>query len=90
MQACNDARRAYRNWFDSLSGRRKGPPIRHPKPGRKHRRQSIRLTRNGFALHAERLYLTKVGDIRAQWSRALPSVPSSGALPPGQENASQR
>ncbi len=24
VQACQDARRAYRNWFDSLSGRRKG------------------------------------------------------------------
>jgi transposase len=27
VQACNDARRAYRNWFDSLSGRRKGRRI---------------------------------------------------------------
>jgi putative transposase len=24
VQACRDARRAYRNWFDSMSGRRKG------------------------------------------------------------------
>jgi len=62
---------------DSLNGRRKGPKIRHPEPRRKHRRQSIRLTRNGFALHGERLYVAKVGDIRAEWSRALPSVPSS-------------
>jgi Beta-lactamase/Helix-turn-helix domain len=46
VQACQDARRAYRNWFGSLSGRRKGPRIRHPKPRRKHGRQSIRLTRN--------------------------------------------
>jgi putative transposase len=77
VQACQDARRAYKNWFDSLKGRRKGPKIRHPKPRRKHGRQSIRLTRNGFALHGERLYVAKVGDIRAEWSRALPSVPSS-------------
>ncbi len=77
VQACQDARRAYRNWFDSLNGRRKGPAIRHPKPRRKHRRQSIRLTRNGFALHGERLYVAKVGNIRVEWSRALPSVPSS-------------
>jgi putative transposase len=77
VQACQDARRAYRNWFDSLNGRRKGPKIRHPKPRRKHGRQSIRLTRNGFALHGERLYVAKVGDIRVEWSRALPSVPSS-------------
>jgi putative transposase len=77
VQACQDARRAYKNWFDSLTGRRKGPKIRHPKRKRKRGRQSIRLTRNGFALHGERLYVAKVGDILVQWSRALPSVPSS-------------
>ena len=77
VQACQDARRAYKNWFDSLKGRRKGPKVRHPKPRRKNGRQSIRLTRNGFALHGERLYVAKVGDIKVEWSRPLPSVPSS-------------
>jgi putative transposase len=77
VQACQDARRAYKNWFDSLTGTRKGPKIRHPKRKRKRGRQSIRLTRNGFALHGERLYVAKVGDIPVQWSRVLPSVPSS-------------
>jgi putative transposase len=77
VQACQDARRAYKNWFDSLTGRRKGPKISHPKLRRKRGRQSIRLTRNGFALHGERLYVAKVGDIRVEWSRGLPSVPSS-------------
>jgi putative transposase len=41
VQACQDARRAYKNWFDSLAGRRKGPKIRHPKRKRKRGRQSI-------------------------------------------------
>ena len=77
VQACQDARRAYKNWFDSLTGHRKGPRIRHPKPRRKRGRQSIRFTRNGFALHGERLYVAKVGDIKVEWSRGLPSVPSS-------------
>jgi putative transposase len=77
VQACQDARRAYKNWFDSLKGRRKGPKIRHPKPRRKHGRQSIRLTRNGYALHGERLYVAKVGDLKVEWSRVLPSAPSS-------------
>ena len=77
VQACNDARRAYRNWFGSLSGRRKGRRVGHPVFRRKHQRQSIRLTRNGFALRGQRLYVAKVGDIRVEWSRALPSVPSS-------------
>ncbi len=77
VQACNDARRAYRNWFESLAGQRKGRKIGHPRFRRKHGRQSIRLTRNGFALHGERLYVAKVGDIRVRWSRGLPSEPSS-------------
>ena len=49
VQACRDARRAYRNWFDSLSGKRKGHRVGHPKFRSKRGRQSIRLTRNGFA-----------------------------------------
>ncbi len=77
VQACQDARRAYKNWFGSIRGDRKGPKIRHPKPRRKHGRQSVRFTRNGFALHGQRLYVAKVGDIRVEWSRDLPSVPSS-------------
>jgi putative transposase len=77
VQACQDARRAYRNWFDCLSGRRKGRTVGHPVFRRKHQRQSIRLTRNGFSLRGARLYVPKVGDITVKWSRDLPSVPSS-------------
>ncbi|MFI7065455.1 RNA-guided endonuclease InsQ/TnpB family protein [Kribbella sp. NPDC050124] len=77
VQACNDARRAYRNWFDSRSGRRKGRRIGRPKRRKKANRQSIRLTRNGFSLRGERLYVAKVGELKVRWSRDLPSVPSS-------------
>jgi putative transposase len=77
VQACQDARRAYRNWFDSRAGRRQGRRVGHPRFRTKHGRQSIRLTRNGFALHGTRLYVAKVGELRVRWSRELPSVPSS-------------
>ena len=78
VQACQDARRAYANWFGSLSGRRKGRRVGHPRfRSRKDHRQSVRLTRNGFALHDGRLYVAKAGGIRVRWSRPLPSVPSS-------------
>jgi putative transposase len=60
VQARQDARRAYRNWFDSLSGIRKGRRIGRPRFRSKRGRQSIRLTRNGFALHGSRLYVAKV------------------------------
>src|ERR1017187_4548142 len=78
VQACQDARRAYRNWFDSLSGKRKGRKVGHPRfRSRKDHRQSARLTRNGFALHGGRVFIAKAGDFKGRWSRPLPSEPSS-------------
>jgi putative transposase len=77
VRACRDARRAYRNWYGSMSGQRKGRMVGHPVFCRKHHRQSVRLTRNGFALHGQRLYIAKVGELRVRWSRSLPSAPSS-------------
>jgi len=78
VQACQDARRAYRNWFDSLSGRRKGRKVGYPGfRSRKDNRQSIRLTRNGFGITAGGVRLAKVGDVALVWSRVLQSVPSS-------------
>jgi putative transposase len=85
VQACQNARRAYRNWFDSLSGRRKGRKVGHPRFGsRKDNRAWIRLTRNGFGITAGGVRVAKVGDVRLVWSRVLPSVPSSaGGDQPG-------
>jgi putative transposase len=78
VQACQDARRAYRDWFDSRSGARKGRRVGHPSCRAKHGRQSIRLTRNGFSVRqGGRPYVAKLGELRVRWSRALPSVPSS-------------
>ncbi|MFD4401191.1 RNA-guided endonuclease InsQ/TnpB family protein [Nocardia sp. NPDC058499] len=79
VQACQDARAAYRNWFDSLSGKRKGPKLGKPRfRSRKDHRQAIRLTRNGFSVRANRkFYVAKVGELKVVWSRDLPSEPSS-------------
>jgi putative transposase len=91
VQACQDARRAHRNWMDSLTGKRKGRRVGQPRFRTKHGRQSIRLTRNGFALSGTRLYLAKVGRLRVRWSRELPSVPSSVTVirePDGRYHAS--
>ena len=77
VQACLDARRAYRNWFDSMSGKRKGRKVGHPRfRSRKDQRQAIRLTRNGFGVTARSVRVSKVGDVRLEWSRDLPAVPS--------------
>ena len=78
VQARQDARRAYRNWFDSLSGKRKGRKVGHPRfRSRKDNRQSIRFARNGFGVTAKGVRVAKVGNVRLEWSQDLPSVPSS-------------
>ncbi|QZT55048.1 RNA-guided endonuclease InsQ/TnpB family protein [Mycolicibacterium austroafricanum] len=79
VQSVNDSRRAWRNFFDSGSGKRKGRKVGRPRfKSRKDHRQSFRLTRNGFSLKANgRLFVAKVGQVRVRWSRELPSEPSS-------------
>jgi putative transposase len=78
VQACQDARRAYRNWLDSLSGRRKGRKVGKPRFRKKSSRRSVRLTRNGFAVRdSGRVYLAKIGEVKVRWSRELPCEPSS-------------
>lgn len=78
VQSVRDAHRAYQNFFDSAHGKRRGRKVGHPRfKSRKDTRQSLRLTRNGFALRPNgRLYLAKIGDVRVRWSRDLPSAPS--------------
>ena len=80
QQALADLTAAYRNFFASLTGTRKGPRVAPPKfRSRKDRRQAIRFTRNArFAVTAGgKLRLPKIGDIAVRWSRDLPSEPSS-------------
>ena len=78
-QAIRDLQRGYRNYFDSIKGRRKGPKIRPPKfRSRKEARQSIRFGRTGFSLQSNgRLYLARIGEVPIIWSRPLPANPSS-------------
>ena len=78
QQALADLNTAYRNFFASVTGNRKGPKIAPPR-SRKDRRQAIRFTRNArFAITpAGKLRLPKIGDVEVHWSRDLPSGPSS-------------
>jgi putative transposase len=79
VQSVNDSRRAWRNFFDSQSGKHRGRKVGRPRMKcKKDHRQSFRLTRNGFSVRANaRLYIAKVGEVRVRWSRDLPSEPSS-------------
>ncbi|MEU9890538.1 transposase [Sphaerisporangium sp. NPDC051011] len=80
QQALADLNQAYRNFFDSISGKRKGPKVGPPRfRSRKDNRQAIRFTRNArFSITTGgRLRLPKIGDVDVRWSRSLPAGPSS-------------
>ena len=80
QQALADLNAAYRNFFASAAGTRKGPRAGPPRfRSRKDRRQAIRFTRNArFAVTpGGKLRLPKIGDIAVRWSRDLPAEPSS-------------
>ncbi|MEV6101376.1 transposase [Nocardia sp. NPDC051981] len=80
QQALTDLNTAYRNFFASITGKRRGARVGPPRfRSRKDNRQSIRFTRNArFAVTAGgKLRLPKVGELAVRWSRELPSEPSS-------------
>lgn len=78
QQALRDCHQAYRNFFDSLSGKRVGARVGPPRFKRRSHRQTARYTRNGFRLKTNgRLYVAKVGDLKVAWSRELAASPSS-------------
>lgn len=80
QQALRDLDQAYRNFFDSLSGKRKGPKVGEPRfRSRRDNRQTARYTRSDrWAItDSGKLRLPKIGDLKVRWSRDLPSDPTS-------------
>ena len=80
QQALADLNAAYRNFFASLKGERKGPKMGPPKfRSRKDHRQAARFTANARfkVLPNGKLRLPKIGDVPVRWSRPLLSGPSS-------------
>jgi putative transposase len=80
QQALADLNVAYRNFFASISGKRKGRKLAPPRfRSRKDNRQAIRFTKNSRfkVLDNGRLRLPKIGDVDVRWSRTLPSASSS-------------
>ena len=75
QQALADLNTAYRNFFASITGKRKGRKVGPPRfRSRKDNRQAIRFTRNArfSVLGNGRLRLPKIGDVEVRWSRDLP------------------
>ncbi|NEA61852.1 RNA-guided endonuclease TnpB family protein [Streptomyces sp. SID12488] len=80
QQSLRDAEAAYKNFFASLKGARKGPKMGAPRfKSRKDNRQSIRFTANArwSVTGSGRLNLPKVGAVKVKWSRTLPTTPTS-------------
>ncbi|MEU1558465.1 transposase, partial [Streptomyces scabiei] len=80
QQSLRDAESAYRNFFASLKGARKGRKIGSPRfKSRKDARQSIRFTANArwSITGSGRLNLPKIGAVKVKWSRPLPGTPTS-------------
>jgi putative transposase len=80
QQSLADLNTAYRNFFASVTGKRKGPKIEPPRfKSRKDHRQAVRFTANARfrVLASGKLRLPRIGDVSVRWSRDLPSEPSS-------------
>jgi putative transposase len=83
QQAVTDLNTAYRNFFASIAGNRRGSKVSRPRlRSRKDSRQAVRFTRNARFRITEggRLRLPKIGEVRVRWSRGLPAEPSSVAI----------
>jgi putative transposase len=68
---------AYKNYFDSLKGNRKGKKLGQPRFKKKTNSQSATFVKSGFSIKGESVYLAKIGNVSPIWSRQLPSDPSS-------------
>ncbi|MEJ8639609.1 transposase [Streptomyces sp. MS2.AVA.5] len=79
QQSLRDLDTAYKNFFDSIKGKRRGRKVAPPRyKSKKDTRLSIRLNTNAFSLQDDgTVYVAKVGNIKVKWSRPLPAAPTS-------------
>ena len=69
---------AFRNFFNSVTGKRKGPKVKTPRFKKRNSKQSAEFTKRGFSLRDnDKLFLAKIGELKVKWSRPLPAAPSS-------------
>ncbi|MBW4554123.1 MAG: transposase [Aphanocapsa sp. GSE-SYN-MK-11-07L] len=77
QQSLRDLDVAYRNFFNSLKGKRKGTLAKPPKFKKKENKQSARFVNTAFSITQQSVYLAKIGTVQPIWSRELPASPSS-------------
>ncbi|NJL61663.1 MAG: IS200/IS605 family element transposase accessory protein TnpB [Methylacidiphilales bacterium] len=77
QQSVADLGVAYKNFFNSLKGKRKGKKLGSPNFKKKTNQQSARFRIGGFSIKKSGVYLAKIGNVNPIWSRELPASPSS-------------
>ncbi|MEG4867221.1 MULTISPECIES: RNA-guided endonuclease InsQ/TnpB family protein [unclassified Microcoleus] len=77
QQSVADLDVAFKNFFNSCKGKRKGRKVGYPKFKKRTNSQSARFRVGGFSLKGDGVYLAKIGIVNPVWSRELPSEPSS-------------
>ena len=77
QQSVADLDIAFKNFFNSCKGKRKGRKVGYPKFKKRTNNQSARFRIGGFSFKGNGVYLAKIGIVNPIWSRELPSEPSS-------------
>lgn len=78
QQSLRDLDKAYQNFFSSVKGVRKGQRFNSPNFKKKSNSQSATFVGKGFKIKTDnKVYLAKIGEVSAIWSRSLPSKASS-------------
>ncbi len=77
QQSVADLEIAFKNFFDSCKGKRKGRKVGYPKFKKRTNSQSARFRIGGFSIKDGGVYLAKIGIVKPVWSRELPATPSS-------------
>ena len=85
QQSLRDLDKAYTNFFTSITGRRKGGRVGAPKFKKRSSKQSARFTSRAFKVRQTThrvgfVKLPKIGEVRFNLSRDLPSAPTSVTL----------
>ncbi len=69
QQSVNDLEVAFKNFFSSGSGKRKGRKVGYPKFKKRTNSQSARFRIGGFSIKGDGVYLAKIGIVKPILSR---------------------
>ncbi len=77
QQSVADLETAFKNFFGSCKGKRKGRKVGYPNFKKRTNSQSARFRIGGFSIKDKGVYLAKIGVVKPVWSRELPASPTS-------------